>query len=45
VSPVCALGKNKATVALANKLMRIVWIVLTQGVQYDMRKAFRAQPI
>jgi transposase len=38
-------GKNKATVALANKLMRIVWIVLTQGVQFDMRKAFRAQPI
>jgi transposase len=38
-------GKNKATVALANKLMRIVWIVLTQGVQYNMRKAFRAQPI
>jgi transposase len=38
-------GKNKATVALANKLMRIVWIVLTQQVEYDMRKAFRAQPI
>lgn len=38
-------GKNKAAVALANKLMRIVWIVLTQGVEFDMRKAFRAQPI
>jgi transposase len=38
-------GKNKAVVALANKLMRIVWIVLTQGVTYDMRKAFRAQPV
>jgi transposase len=38
-------GKNKAIVALANKLMRIVWIVLTQGVEYDMRKAFRAQPV
>jgi transposase len=38
-------GKNKATVALANKLMRIAWIVLTQHVEYDMRKAFRAQPI
>jgi transposase len=37
-------GKNKAVVALANKLMRIVWVVLTQGVEYDMRKAFRAQP-
>jgi transposase len=38
-------GKNKAVVALANKLMRIVWIVLTQNVEFDMRKAFRAQPI
>lgn len=37
-------GKNKAIVALANKLMRIIWVVLTQGVEYDMRKAFRAQP-
>jgi hypothetical protein len=36
-------GKNKATVALANKLMRIAWIVLTQEVEYDMRKAFRPQ--
>jgi transposase len=33
-------GKNKATVALANKLMRIVWVVLTRGVNFDMRKAF-----
>jgi transposase len=38
-------GKNKAVVALANKLMRIVWVVLTQQVDYDMRKAFRAQPL
>jgi transposase len=38
-------GKNKATVALANKLMRIAWIVLTQEVEYDMRKAFRPQSI
>lgn len=38
-------GKNKATVALANKLMRIVWIVLTQQVEYDMRKAFHPQPV
>jgi transposase len=37
-------GKNKAAVALANKLMRIVWVVLTQGVEYDVRKAFRPQP-
>ena len=36
-------GKNKAVVALANKIMRIVWVVLTQGVEYDMRKAFRVQ--
>jgi transposase len=41
---VARCGKNKAAVALANKLMRIVWVVLTQGVEYDMRKAFRAQP-
>lgn len=38
-------GKNKAVVALANKMMRIVWCVLTQGVEFDMRKAFRASPI
>jgi transposase len=37
-------GKNKAIVALANKLMRIVWVVLTRGVEYEMHKAFRAQP-
>ena len=37
-------GKNKATVALANKLMRIIWVVLTRGVNFDMRKAFRSQP-
>lgn len=36
-------GKNKAVVALANKLMRIVWVVLTQGVSFEMRKAFRPQ--
>lgn len=38
-------GKNKAVVALANKLMRIIWVVLTQGVEYDVRRAFRSQPI
>lgn len=37
-------GKNKATVALANKLTRIVWAVLTSESEFDMRKAFRAQP-
>lgn len=38
-------GKNKAAVALANKLMRIAWVVLTQQVEFDMRKAFRAQSV
>jgi transposase len=37
-------GKNKATVALANKMMRMIWAVLTQGTTFDMGKAYRAQP-
>lgn len=37
-------GKNKATVALANKMMRMIWVVLTQSVSFDMKKAYRAQP-
>ena len=37
-------GKHKTIVALANKLMRIVWTVLHSRRQYDMSKAFRAQP-
>jgi transposase len=37
-------GKNKATVALANKLMRIVWAVLNHAEDFDRDKAFRAQP-
>ncbi|MBX3698311.1 MAG: hypothetical protein KF811_10880 [Dokdonella sp.] len=37
-------GKNKATVALANKMVRIVWAVLAGGTTYDPRKAFRPQP-
>lgn len=37
-------GKNKAIVALANKLMRIVWAVLTKGEAFDLNKAFRPQP-
>jgi transposase len=36
-------GTNKATVALANKLMRIAWVVLTQNVSFQMHKAFRSQ--
>jgi transposase len=38
-------GRNKAAVALANKLMRIAWVVITQQTEFDMRKAFRAQSI
>lgn len=37
-------GKNKTIVALANKLMRIAWAVLTKGEAFDITKAFRAQP-
>jgi len=36
-------GKNKASVALANKLMRIAWVVLTQQVSFQMHMAFRPQ--
>ena len=42
---VARCGVNKAVVALANKLMRIAWVVLTQQVEFDMRKAFRAQSV
>lgn len=41
---VARCGKNKAAVALANKMMRMIWVVLTQGVSFDMHKAYRAQP-
>lgn len=37
-------GRNRATVALANKIARIVWAVLRTDADYDMRKAFRPQP-
>ena len=33
-------GFLKATVALANKLTRIIWRVLTDGVDFNMNKAF-----
>ncbi|GAA4885561.1 IS110 family transposase [Ferrimonas pelagia] len=35
-------GKNKATVALANKMCRIAWSILTRGGSYDLSKAFHA---
>jgi len=38
-------GKNKAVVALANKMMRIVWAVLRHGESFQMSKAFRPQPV
>jgi transposase len=41
---VLRVGKNKAAVALANKMMRMIWAVLRQGVAFDMSKAFRPQP-
>ena len=41
---VARAGKNKAVVALANKMMRMIWAVLSQGVTFDMKKAFRPQP-
>ena len=30
-------GKNKATVALANKLARIGWVVISKGVVYEAK--------
>lgn len=33
-------GKMKATVALANKLTRIVWRLLVELVDFNMNKAF-----
>lgn len=33
----------KATVALANKLTRIVWRLLSEPVDFDMDKAFAAR--
>ncbi len=34
-------GFNKAVVALANKLARISWVVLTTGEPFDRKRAFR----
>jgi hypothetical protein len=33
-------GANRATIALANKIMRISWNILAKGEVYDSRKAF-----
>lgn len=35
-------GKAKAIVALANKLGRIVWRVLTTDCEYDVNRAFKS---
>jgi len=35
-------GKNKAIVALANKLARIAWVILARGERFDQAKAFAA---
>ncbi|WP_337264567.1 MULTISPECIES: hypothetical protein [unclassified Serratia (in: enterobacteria)] len=33
-------GFLKTTVALANKLTQIIWRILTDGVDFNMNKAF-----
>jgi transposase len=42
---VARVGKNKAVVALANKMTRMSWAVLTHGVDFDMHKAYRPQTV
>jgi len=34
-------GFNKAVVALANKLTRISWVIVTTGEAFDMKQAFK----
>lgn len=34
-------GFNKAVVALANKLTRIAWVIVTSGEPFDMQQAFK----
>lgn len=42
VQPIIARrGHNKAVVALANKLARIAWVVLSSGEKFDLDKAFK----
>ncbi|MBT3011099.1 MAG: hypothetical protein KME41_05165 [Candidatus Thiodiazotropha sp. (ex Lucina pensylvanica)] len=36
-------GKNKAIVALANKLSRVAWVVLAQNLHYEPNKAFSSK--
>ena len=34
-------GFNKAVVALANKMTRIAWVIVTTGEPFDMKQAFK----
>ena len=34
-------GFNKAVVALANKLARISWVIVTTGESFDVKQAFK----
>ena len=33
-------GRNRAVVALANKMTRIAWVIVAKGERFDMKKAF-----
>ncbi len=42
IQPILARsGHNKAVVALANKLARIAWVIVTTGEPFDLHKAFK----
>lgn len=42
VQPIIARsGHNKAVVALANKLARICWVIVTTGKAFDLKQAFK----
>jgi len=42
VQPIIARsGFNKAVVALANKLARIAWVIVTTGEAFDLKQAFK----
>ncbi|ANN26064.1 transposase [Vibrio vulnificus] len=34
-------GKAKAIIALANKIGRVVWCVISTGCEYDVKLAFK----